>query len=170
MRRLLKLCAFLLSVWHASASVEPHYYCNIYRYDAVTGFFPHRFWAGWRSDISTEDAKAMFPWDEWEEDLVYFRFPTYHLHETLCSKMNAYAPLYDDGEYIGGKEVRGIGEVTNPSKRPIHPPTIYRAARMADRWTDTSNNIHDVFCFACRCNAPTPIPPQVQIIFAFYYI
>jgi len=165
MRRLLKLCAFLLSVWHASASVVPHFYCNIFRHDAVTGA-PYGFTPGPQSHISREDARWMFPFDHYSAGSLYFRFPLPAIHDQLCSKMKATRPIYttEAGE-TDNVEVRDVGEL-----KKGNPVNMYRAAKMRDRWTDTHSATHDVFCFACRCNALTPIPPQVRILFAFYYI
>jgi len=156
MRRLLKLCAFLLPVWHASASVVPHYYCNIFREDGVVAN-PFLFWPG--SHMTIVDAQAMLPLDEWIGERVSLKFPTWYVHETLCSKMNA-KPAIEYDIFSETMEVRGMGVVKGASLIPNSPVSIYRAARMRDRWTDTINHIHDVFCFACRCNALTPIPPQ----------
>ena len=130
-----------------------HYYCNILRDDAITG--EEIRWTPNQHGMSDETAISTFPYDDfWTPTrAMFFKFPRREVHYKICEKMKA-TPVIDYDAQGTRMEVGDAG--VNWQGGRI---SIYRAAKMWDRWAGTNNHLHGVFCFLCRCNVLTPVPP-----------
>jgi len=144
----LHIFAFIL--WNVPGLVSgDHYYCSIIRNDALVGHVL-------RIDVTEsekERGQHRFPHDTWTGTQLAINFPSTNVHNKICLEMKATALRNGENSWDLNPQLRDMNLASSGHV------SMYRAAHMKDRWTGTTNLLHGVFCFKCRCHPDTPFPP-----------
>lgn len=141
---------FAFMLWSVPGFVSgDHYYCSVIRNDALAG--PRVGYTMSASDKAQYQYR--FPFDSWADTQLQIRFPTKNVHNKLCLEMKFNALRNGERDIDLNMQIRDIDIEASGHV------SMYRAAHMKDRWTGTTNLLHGVFCFKCRCHPDTPFPP-----------